>query len=132
METGHNDEDIYIRLSYGIIVTLCEGTSYESRLFWDGDHPELTGRRALNLMTVHIPLPFRRRGICTQILNILERRANKERVVFVVAPLLEQEHGPTLLPAILDRRGYRDIAPVGKFRPIERVGRVRPIELSNK
>ena len=122
MKTGNDDNDIYIRLGYDNIITLCEGTEYENMIFFDERfQPNLKGIRALNLQTLQIPKRLRGRKIFSHIIAILEKRADKERVVFLVAPLFEQEDGPTLLPGILDRRGYKNIQPVGKYRPNDKL-----------
>lgn len=119
MKTGKTDDDIYIRLTYGHIIELNkDAMEYYAIIFFDDKfQPNLKGIRALNLQTIQIPKKLRGKKIFTRILDILEKRADEEDVVFLSAPFFEQEDGPTLLPEILGRRKYKNIQPIGKYRP---------------
>ena len=125
LSCGSCDDDMYIRLIYGEIGTFLHGTDYEYKMFIPitlqglkicGEQT-MCLQKAMCLQTVQLPLKLRGQGNFSKILDVLEERADRDNMVFVIGPLLEQENGRTILPRILEKRGYLHIQPCSRYRP---------------
>lgn len=68
-------------------------------------------KNTLLLQTIWIPPSMRRRGVCKQILDALERRADREHVLLAVGPLFADENGNSFLGDLCVKRGYVPCMP---------------------
>ena len=104
MGIGIDKNSIYVRLVYGWLIKFPNGVQLFTYNNTDDSYT-----KTLCLQTIHIPKSQRRKGHCTNMLEILENRSQKEGIDFIVAPFMNYGQEKILLPGILNRRGYENI-----------------------
>ena len=90
----------------------------ESRVFVESSLSTLLQPpTTLHLTTIFVPHLLRRQGLCKRILDIFEKKCDREGLVLIVGPIMEDnETGTAYVGDLCKKRGYHPCMPFCYFR----------------